>query len=571
MNDPKPTGNRFGTFVVVLPMAYALLRWLAQPPMDWGWLSFVVLIPLLMLVEFGQWGGGLREDSQQARGRLRRAFGRCWPYRYVWLAAFGFWLASLQGLRHAHPLMFLPMLALAGYLAVYSAVFVALVRRLRNANLSLMLVAPLAWIACEWVRNYLLTGISVCMLGHSLANFPLLIQVADLGGTYLVSAVIVLVNAGVWLTIRQPVDGERRPLLPIVLTVAALAATLGYGTYRLNQQADIGEKRFALLDLDLQTEYDQPVSRADELFHDYAQASMDVVGESPDRMDVLVWPESMFGGDAAWMVEADGIQVPDGVDLSLPEFRESIAQYRAAFDRRNIDLQSLLRRHDGPPPHVIAGGPVMRYGSRPEIYSALVHIDPERNVEWYGKNHLVMFGEYIPVLSTWSLFRGLLPPGLGLDRGEQPVLFDVDGMQVLANICIETAVERIAVNHMHRLGRSASPDVIVTVTNDCWFDHSSVVEHHLRCAQLLAVGCRRTILSAGNGGPTAWIDSHGRVVQRIPSGGTGKVIAMPGIDQRRSLYVAVGSWPAGLATFVLFAMIWVGQKKERAKLGSARS
>ncbi len=101
------------------------------------------------------------------------------------------------------------------------------------------------------------------------------------------------------------------------------------------------------------------------------------------------------------------------------------------------------------------------------------------------------------------------------------------------------------------------PDVVVTVTNDGWFDDSSVIDHHLRCGQLVAVGCRRPLLSAANNGPTAWIDSRGQIVDRLPKGINGAVIASPRQDDRTSLYVRIGDWPARLCVlacgFVMFA------------------
>ena len=55
------------------------------------------------------------------------------------------------------------------------------------------------------------------------------------------------------------------------------------------------------------------------------------------------------------------------------------------------------------------------------------------------------------------------------------------------NICIETAVERVTVAQMQP-SVSPKPDVIVTVTNDGWFDDSSLIDHHLA---LRAIGrCR---------------------------------------------------------------------------------
>jgi apolipoprotein N-acyltransferase len=131
---------------------------------------------------------------------------------------------------------------------------------------------------------------------------------------------------------------------------------------------------------------------------------------------------------------------------------------------------------------------------------------------------------------------------------------------VSPNICIETAVERVTVDQLRTLRRSGSPaDVVVTVTNDGWFDRSSVIDHHRRSAQLVAVGIRRPILSAANNGPTVWIDSRGQTVQSIPTGASGVIMARPQRDARSSLYLQVGDWPArfcAIASLVAIAGAW---------------
>ncbi|HBV65076.1 MAG TPA: hypothetical protein DEF45_18870 [Rhodopirellula sp.] len=97
-----------------------------------------------------------------------------------------------------------------------------------------------------------------------------------------------------------------------------------------------------------------------------------------------------------------------------------------------------------------------------------------------------------------------------------------------------------------------SPDVIATVTNDGWFDDTSVIDHHLRCAQMVAIACRRPILSAANNGPTAWIDSRGQIIERLATGESGFLIATPKRDRRISLAVRMSDWPA--AATVIFCV-----------------
>ena len=51
----------------------------------------------------------------------------------------------------------------------------------------------------ECIRNYMLTGVSAAMLGHTMADVPVMTQIADLGGSYAVSFVVAIVNAMLFL------------------------------------------------------------------------------------------------------------------------------------------------------------------------------------------------------------------------------------------------------------------------------------------------------------------------------------------------------------------------------------
>ena len=173
-----------------------------------------------------------------------------------------------------------------------------------------------------------------------------------------------------------------------------------------------------------------------------------------------------------------------------------------------------------------------------------------------------MFGEYIPILPWIPGLNALVPPGMGLNIGSGPRRMTVGNTIVAPNICVETAVERVCVNQMRDMKSDGPlPDVLVTVTNDGWFDDSSVLDHHLRCAQLVAVGCRRPILSSANNGPTAWIDSSGQIVDRLGTGENGAVIAKPIRDPRTSLYIRISDWPATICAVLCIAIPIAARRK----------
>ncbi|MEM0925477.1 MAG: apolipoprotein N-acyltransferase, partial [Planctomycetota bacterium] len=474
----------------------ALVPWLAQPPLVWWPLAFIAAIPLIWIAESG--------------GRSRRMM------LGLYAASFLYWAVTLQGLRHAHPLIYPCWLALAGYLGLYPIAFVVLLRRTRRW-LPLEIAGPCVWVAMECLRNYLLTGLSAVMLGHTLADVPVLIQIADIGGTYAVSGKLVIANVGLY-RIGSYRRVPLRALPAVALALAVLSAAFGYGRNRMSVTPEPGATSFALIARNETVEYVQDEERQIELYQAYARQSQQALRESEQPIDAVVWPESMFSGDLLWTAGEGSQALADREQMTLDQVKDSLRNSRRSFEARAQALQSWLALENGPdqrPPHLVVGCGVIHYGETIDPHSGIVHVDPSGSVvDWYAKMHLVMFGEYVPIVSSIPGIRKLIPGSMGLTPGETAVPMQLNDYRICPNICVETAVERVAVNHVRQLlSEDRLPNAIVTVTNGGWFDQSSVVQHHKRCAQFVAVTTRRDVLSAANNGPTAWIDRHGQIVE----------------------------------------------------------
>lgn len=208
-NEPQPPAVRppppwyKGIFVPAL--ASGLLLWAAFPPLAWWPLAWVAPLGWLALVRVPQWPATR-------------------PYLKLWLAAFLHWAAMLQGLRLAHPALYVGWLALAAYLACYVVVFVALTRvAVHRLRISLVVAAPVVWVGLELARGHALTGFSMGLLGHTQIAWTTLIQVADLVGAYGVSFVLMLAAACLARTLpellspERPTDAARGPATAIAL------------------------------------------------------------------------------------------------------------------------------------------------------------------------------------------------------------------------------------------------------------------------------------------------------------------------------------------------------------------
>ena len=570
-----------------LPMAAAILLWFAQPPFSFWPLATVALLPLIVLVHRAE--------------PLRRS-----DWIAIWIAGTAFWLASLQGLRHAHSLMFLGWFALSGYLALYWIVFIYSARWFHHGrSLSIGISVSIAWIGQEFLRNYLLTGLSACMLGHSMAEVPVVMQIAACFGSYGVSLFVICLNILLYdlsrslsrsgvdpfsAILRGAMFGNRSETgskliekdregprtstegntIDRITSIGWVSAVLLFGVWRFEftaQSAGDSSGSFLLIQRSEAVEYTQPTSRAVEIYQAYAQQTLRVLSEQMEPVDAVIWPESMYSAGNPWMethLESNAEPAGGGsalsasaeaVGLTPADLLTAVNESQAYFEQRSMMLYqaSLAASVTKSPIDFLVGCGVMRYAEKPEVYCGLVQFGSGGRVkQWYGKNHLVMFGEYIPLISSLPWVKTLIPPGMGLNQGSNPEPMRVGQANVLPNICIETAVERVALNHLRSLNREAKDvDVIVTITNDSWFDQSSIIEHHLRCAQFVAVATGRPILSAANNGPTAWIDAQGRVVDRVDQGTNGTVVASPQRPSGSTLYARWGAWPIvpfGLAT-----------------------
>ena len=344
-------------------LASVSLLWLAGPPVGLWPLAFIALIPWLRLVEI-------------PRSLVRR------DYLWIWLPSTAYWLLVLQGLRHAHPVMYLCWIALSAYLAVYHVAFVGLTGRAVKRQIPIIVAAPVIWVATELVRNYFLTGISAAMLGHAVMNAPVLIQIADLVGSYGVSAVLVCSNVAFFLSAQRwrRKSDSKSVIVAASVATTLLLATVAYGLYRLSQPLGDPVGTIALLQRDEEVNYEQSIERQEEIYQNYGRQSIEAVRDEakrdPDsRIDVLVWPESMFSGASPWIMADKNAILPSEAQMTTDEFFAGIEDRQKHFVQKSRYLQQLMvSRSANSPPELLAGCGVIRYGATPQIYSGVVHV-----------------------------------------------------------------------------------------------------------------------------------------------------------------------------------------------------
>ena len=551
-----------------LALAGALLLWMAFPPLDLWPLAYFAVVPWIVLIR------------QPAMSGWR-------PYLVIYAAALLHWLLLLQGIRLAHWALYFGWFALSAYVACYVPVMIAVARvMVHRLRVPVLLAAPVAWVGIELIRGYVISGFSMALLGHTQAHWTLLLQVADLGGAYAVSFLVVLVAAAIARLV--PVAGESTDgwatavLKPAAWVSAAVAAgamllALGYGYFRLQEveQDDSREPtRVALIQGSLDTVFNVTPERVRETFAQYGGLTRQVRQAESD-LDLVVWPESMFP-IPEFLVE-EPLVSPPWSDIPPETLRELLAERNKFFQGEVQGLSAAVQPKSSGPlasgggdssqgTYVVIGTSPARYGPEPpRHYNSAVLVDPTgKIVRRYNKMHAVMCGEYMPLGDLIPWVYGVTPMSTGLTVGEAPSVFQVRDLRFSPSICFESTVPHLLRQQVNQLAADGQePDALLNVTNDGWFWGSAILDLHFRCSIFRAIENRKPMVIAANTGFSAWIDGNGRVLKQGPRRATTTLVAEVRPDGRLSPYRRVGDLLAGLCAAACWVAAVVGVWKRR--------
>ena len=383
--------------------------------------------------------------------------------------------------------------ALAGYVAV---------RFTRAGTWPRVIVAAAAFTATEWIRSYLFTGFPWLALGYTQVPDGLVRGYAPIGGVYLVTLAIALIAGLVVLfTDALAATARRRAFASLACAIVLAAGGIGLSSVRWTQPSGAPLAVSLVQGNVLQGLKFDPKFRS-ETFDRY----LNLVAQSRGRLIVL--PESAFP------MFSD--EIPDAVLLSM--IRTAIAR----------DGDVLVGLFTALPPE--------KAGDEPRYYNTVVALGTSP-LQFYRKNHLVPFGETIPLKPVigWFIRSVLSIPLADQSRGgaTQPAL-SVAGARVAVDICYEDAFG----SELRYAARDAH--LLVNVTNDAWYGHSIAAEQHDQIAAMRALELGRPMLRATNTGITSAIGVDGREFARLPWFTTGVLEVSVQGESGETPYLRVG-------------------------------
>ena len=393
------------------------------------------------------------------------------------------------------PLVVLPLLVLPILLATFWGATAGLCRLTGRYTL---IALPLAWVVMEYLRSLGVFGFTWGTLGYAFLPTPI-IQVADLGGVYLVSLLV----AGSAAALAGLLE---RRWWPAVLMAVLLVIATGYGFTRpVPPEPD----QSVLLVQGAVNPLDKASGRSLDELERYERLTMQGLESAETPVDLVVWPEG-----------ASPLPIEDA------------------------RVQSIFAQFGTP---AIVGAPSYRDGYQNSAYG----FDGEVTGS-YSKIKLVPFGERFPLRDTLAfiydpLFSAIGLPGLvSATPGEAYRPLEVGRMSAATYICYESAFPQVA-RQMVRRGA----DVLVNISNDAWFGRTLGAEQHFQMGRVRAIETRRYLARAGNDGISAVVDPLGRVAERFPRGEQEAFVAEVGLSDVVTPYVRFGDWVVALSALLL--------------------
>ncbi len=503
---------------ILLAISGGILLSLAYPQVDWGVMAWIALIPLMIVI----WT--IKGTKRKRNGFL---FGYLFGLTFFTINLF--WLSSVS---------WLGVLVLAGYLALYPALWgmcsaVWLNPWLRPATgglwrqsfhaLAFAFGNAALWAFSEWLRGWMLTGFGWNGLGVAMHDQAVMAQCADIFGVAGLSGLMVMVQAVlVQLARRMHREaqlGKKRAHPDFGITAMLVTGAFLYG---VRQLAVCGSKDcFGINVLLVQLNVPQEAARQMWTAEEIHQAYEDEVAKAMDKVETK--NQQLLEKSAAQESE-EKIIYPDW--LVLPEVALTGRLMTTANNEQGMWLENETSiesfRKSGSfdillgmaELEAVSNGSNLSIAEDPEAWNSLVVLPQNAPLLSYRKKHLVMFGEYIPLVNELPWLKQIYEQQAGVTfdgafsagTSTTPLPISVKGekLSIIPSICFEDTVPRETRSFVRQ-----EPQVIVNVTNDGWFKQTSAAAQHFANAKFRAIELRRPMIRCANTGVTGVVSISG--------------------------------------------------------------
>ncbi len=509
--------------------ATALLLGLGMPGITGWWpLLFIALVPLLSMV---------RHLPPMCSGCMGMFCGLL--YNIILL----YWIVIVLG-RYGGlppwisvPAMTLLALTVGSYLALFCLLLNLIVHRIGNGNNVtgwIVLIAPVIWVGIDFLGGILFTGFPWMDLGYGLYRQPLLIQAADLGGHHLITFCIVLINGLLtWLIerFRNPVS-DKGGLVPVIAGCVLLICVGGYSIPRYQQissaMTTAEQARVGVIQGNIDQGEKWSPGRKEQTVANYLSLSRQVVEKN---VDLIVWPET-----------------------ALPFYPQQDSRLMSR-------VLNFTREHQT---HLLTGSPFYALNPKKDgekkgidyFNSGLLFNDQGRLTGRYNKQHLVPFGEYVPLRNLLWFIKPLVEMVGDFTAGSSFKPLHAGKIKAGVLICFESIFPEIARREVVEGG-----NLLVNLTNDAWYGRSSAPHHSFAMSVLRAVENRRSLVRAANTGISGFVEPTGVIRKQSEIFMPAALAETVPLFTALTIFTRGGHWFGAICLIMILPLLLIGWKK----------
>ena len=446
-------------------------------------LAFFALIPLFAVV---------RNTSWKVVGGYGFLFG------FVYYIFFAYWLKGF----HALAILLIPIINGLETLVLFFALKAAdsFFRRFGWVAQSVI------WVAYEYLSESWFAGFPYGNIAYAFYSVPLLTQIADITGIWGVTFLAVVPQAFLGRYLMDALS-RRAPafrqfimsnIVPLAIWAALMVLTLIYGAVKIGEWR--GKEPDRVWDVvAVQHNHDSWKGGYMTYLHNFNNLRrLTLEAMAATDPDIVIWSETAFVPSVAWhtkySVEGSGYEATAAMVDDFVSFGSNLGVPLVTGNPEGIIKDPSL-------PPILEDGSTNRTD-----YNTVILFDDGEIKETYRKQHLVPFTEHFPYEKELPWLYNLLLANdyQWWEQGDEPVVFEADGVKFSTPICFEDTFADISAGFV-----ANGADVILNMSNDNWSKRVSAEMQHAAMASFRSIETRKSTIRGTNSGITCLITPEG--------------------------------------------------------------
>lgn len=490
----------------LLSIITGILFTISFPPFDLSFLAWFAWIPLWIGLERSGWRHG---------------------FRLGYLSGLIFTLGSLNWIANNSGTSFLvaasSMIGSVLYLSIYFGLFGYLMAKGGQVfGKQVFLFAPIVWTGIEYLYCWGFMGFPWISLAMTQDLFLPVQQLAEIGGIYVVSFWVLLINSGIYAIEFMDRTGRQQKFYWSVLTLF-IVTTFVFGGARIWMTSHTASPTIGVGVVQTNVEPHDKWVRAKKQLH--VENLLSKTDQARlEGAKVVIWPET-----------------------AVPAY---LMYYASLYNK----IDQFVKQNDI---SILTGSlHHSRLDGEIQTYNAAFFFSPDSEVKLYYKQHLVPFAERLPMVDVFPSLKILNFGQANFTPGTESSVYPLGSRSESAKfgtmICYESS-DPVLFRQFVRNGAQ----IMTVITNDGWLGPSLGPYQHLSIARLRSIEHRIPIVRSAQTGISAYIRPSGIIDNKILLNHEGYFVVNVPTKHAKTIYTKWGDW-FGVLMFIGL-MVWTGR------------